>query len=100
MAESRAQEMQILNAESNLVRDEAALDSAKATLEQAQNNNTRIQASFLRKQQLHEDGLISREEYDVAMTDAKVASPNYWLPRPAWPRRRLSCAFPGTTSIR
>ena len=73
MAESRAQEMQILNAESNLVRDEAALDSAKATLEQAQNNNTRIQASFLRKQQLHEDGLISREEYDVAMTDAKVA---------------------------
>jgi HlyD family secretion protein len=72
MAEARGQEMQILNAETNLTRDEAALAAASAQLEQAQNNNLRIQASFLRKQQLHEDGLISREDYDTAMTDAKV----------------------------
>jgi HlyD family secretion protein len=73
MSEARAQEMQILNSESNLARDEAALNAAKAQLEQAQNSNARIQATFLRKQQLHEDGLVSREEYDIAMTDAKVA---------------------------
>jgi HlyD family secretion protein len=73
MAETRAQEMQILNADSNLTRDEAALNVARAQLEQARNNNARIQATFQRKQQLHEDGLISREEYETAMTDAKVA---------------------------
>jgi HlyD family secretion protein len=73
MSDARAQEMQILNADSNLARDEAALNAARAQLEQAKNNNTRIQATFHRKQQLHEDGLVSRDEYETAMTDAKVA---------------------------
>jgi HlyD family secretion protein len=72
-SEARAQEFQILNAEAGLARDEAALRSAKAQLDQAENNNNRAQASFRRKQQLHEDGLISREEYEMAQNDAKVA---------------------------
>ncbi len=73
MADARAQEFQILNAESNLARDEAMLRSSKAELEQAETNDARIQNSYRRKQQLHEDGLISREEYEAAQTDAKVS---------------------------
>ncbi len=72
-SEARAQEFQIMNAESNLARDDAALRSSKAEFEQAQNNNVRAQTSFKRKQQLHEDGLISREEYEMAQNDARSA---------------------------
>ena len=72
-SEARAQEFQIMNAESALARDEAALRSSKAELEQAQYNNVRAQSSFKRKQQLHEDGLISREEYEMAQNDARAA---------------------------
>jgi HlyD family secretion protein len=71
VAESRAQQFQILNAEAGLARDEASLNSARAELEQAQNNFTRSQNSFTRKQQLHEDGLISREEYEMAQNEAR-----------------------------
>jgi HlyD family secretion protein len=73
MSEARGQEFQILNAETNLARDEVALRSSLAELEQAENNSSRIQSSFKRKQQLHEDGLISREEYESAQNDARSA---------------------------
>jgi len=73
LSEARGQEFQILNAETNLARDEVALKSALAELEQAENNNARVQSSFKRKQQLHEDGLISREEYEMAQNEAKTA---------------------------
>jgi HlyD family secretion protein len=72
-AEAQAQAFQIMNAESGLARDQAALRSSRAQLEQAENNNIRSQASFKRKQQLHEDGLISREEYEAAQNDARAA---------------------------
>ncbi len=72
-SEARAQEFQILNAEAGLARDESALRSSRAELEQAQNNNVRAQTSFKRKQQLHEDGLISREEYEMAQNDARAS---------------------------
>jgi HlyD family secretion protein len=72
-SDARAQEFQIMNAEANLLRDEASLRSARAELEQAESNNGRSQNTFKRKQQLHEDGLVSREEYEAAMADAKVA---------------------------
>jgi HlyD family secretion protein len=71
-ADARAQAFQILNAEANLARDEAALRSATAQLEQAENNFARSESSFKRKQQLHEDGLLSREDYEMAQNDFKV----------------------------
>ena len=74
MADARAQEFLILNAEAGLARDEAALRSARAELDQAESNLNRAQNSYRRKQQLHEDGLLSREEYELAQTEAKVAS--------------------------
>jgi HlyD family secretion protein len=73
MADVRAQDFAILNAEAQLSRDEAALRSSRAQLAQAESNYIRGQSSFKRKQQLNEDGLISREEYEVAQNDLKVA---------------------------
>jgi HlyD family secretion protein len=72
-SDARAQEFQILNAEANLGRDEASLRSAKAQLEQAENNFNRSESSFKRKQQLHEDGLLSREEYEMAQNEFRVS---------------------------
>jgi HlyD family secretion protein len=73
LAETRAQEFLIMNAEANLKRDEASLRSARAELAQAEHNFTRAESSFKRKQLLHEDGLISRDEYEAAQNDFKAA---------------------------
>ena len=47
--------------------------TARAELDQAENNYSRMQSSFKRKQQLHEEGLISREDYEMAQNDVKSA---------------------------
>ena len=73
IAESRGQEFLIMNAEANLLRDEASLRSSRAELEQAENNFSRAQSSFKRKQALNEEGLISRDEYEIAQNDFKSA---------------------------
>jgi HlyD family secretion protein len=73
VSDVRGQEFQILNAEANLARDEASLRSARAEQEQAENNFNRVETSYKRKQQLHEEGLISREDYEMAQNDAKTA---------------------------
>ncbi len=80
-ADARAQEFQILNAEANLARDEASLRSSRAELEQAEHNNTLAQNTFKRKQQLHEDGLISREEYEQSQNSARAARSQYEVSR-------------------
>ena len=72
-AEVRAQEFMIMNAEANLQRDEASMRSARAELAQAQNNNERMESSFRRRQTLYEDGLISRDEYEIAQLDLRAA---------------------------
>jgi multidrug resistance efflux pump len=45
----------------------------RASLESAESNFTRATNSFKRKQQLHEDGLLSREDYELAQSEAKSA---------------------------
>jgi HlyD family secretion protein len=72
-ADARAQQYMIMNAEAGLARDEAALRSARADVDQAENNFARAQSSFNRKQQLNEDGLISREEYEQAQNELKLS---------------------------
>lgn len=69
----RAQEFQISNAEANLARDEASLKSAQAQLAQAQANLTVSENTYRRKQELNEDGLVSREEYEQSVNNYKVA---------------------------
>jgi HlyD family secretion protein len=73
MAEARGQDFLIMNAEADLLRYEASLKSYWAELEKAENNYTRAQSSFKRKQQLHEDGLISREDYETALNEKQLA---------------------------
>ena len=73
MADARAQQFMIMNAQASLARDEAALRSARADLDQADNNFARTQSSFNRKQQLNEDGLISRDDYEQAQNDLKLS---------------------------
>jgi HlyD family secretion protein len=72
-ADARQQEFSINSAEANLTSQRAALRSAQAGLEQAESNFTKESNSFKRKQQMHEDGLISREEYELAQATAKAA---------------------------
>jgi len=73
LSDANAQEFQILNTDAGLARDEASLRSSQAEMEQAQGNLNIAQNTFRRKQQLHEDGLISREEYDQAQNNYKAA---------------------------
>src|SRR5213594_764537 len=72
-SDARSQELQILTAESNLKRDEAGLLSSKAGLEEAESAYARNMNSFKRKQQLNEEGLISREDYELAQDQLKSA---------------------------
>jgi HlyD family secretion protein len=71
MSEARGQEFLIMNAEANLVRDQATLASARAELAQAESDYQREQSSFNRQQQLHEDGLIPREDYEKAQNNLR-----------------------------
>ena len=73
LADLRAQEFAIMNAEANLQRDEASLRSTRADLALAEDNLLRTQASYRRKQSLYEDELISRDEYEIAQLDLKSA---------------------------
>jgi HlyD family secretion protein len=72
-----AQNFQILNAQQNLASAQASLASARAENVQAENNLNRTRSSFQRMQQMHEDGLISREEYEQAQNNLKSAQAQF-----------------------
>ena len=72
-AQARVQEFEISNAEVQLMHEENALKAAQAQLQQSQDNFTRAQSSFKRQQQLHEDGLLSRDDYEEAQNKLMVA---------------------------
>ncbi len=72
-ADVRNQKIVIDNAKNELLRNEASLKSSRADLERAESNLARVESSYRRKQQLSEDGLISREEYEIAINDFKLA---------------------------
>ncbi len=73
VAEDRAQTFDIANAEVNIMRDETSLKSARAELIQAEFNFVRAERSFQRQQQLHEDGLISRDDYEASQNEFRSA---------------------------
>jgi HlyD family secretion protein len=73
IADARNQEIVIANAQNDLLRSEASLRSSRADLERAKSNLVRVDASYRRKQQLNEEGVISREEYEIAQNDFKLA---------------------------
>lgn len=71
--EVRNREIEISNAELQLDRDKAALNQAKAELQQKQDDYERQQNSFKRKQKLHEEGLLSRDDYEIALNSLSSA---------------------------
>jgi HlyD family secretion protein len=71
--ELRSQEFQIATADTNIANTRSQLESARAQSEQADANLIRVQNSFKRSQQMSEDGIISREEYEMAKNNLKVA---------------------------
>jgi HlyD family secretion protein len=73
VADTRNQEIVIANAENDLARSEASLKSSRADLERAENNLARVESSFKRKQQLNEEGLLPREDYEIAQNELKQA---------------------------
>lgn len=72
-AQIRVQEFEISNAEVQVMREEASLRAAQAQLQRERDNFARTQSSFNRQQQLHEDGLISRDDYEEAQNKLKSA---------------------------
>jgi len=73
LAEVRSQEISIKNAEANLQRDESTLTSTRARLDVAVNDFDREQSKFKRLQQLHEERLLSKEDYEIAQNSVKAA---------------------------
>jgi HlyD family secretion protein len=72
-AEARGQQFEIANAEINLLRDETSLKSAQAELERAEYNFAKSQRTYNRNQELYEDGVISREEYENFQNEFRSA---------------------------
>jgi HlyD family secretion protein len=72
-ADVRNQNFVIENAKNDLMRNEASLRSANADLKRSESNLSKVENSYKRKQQLNEDGVISKEEYEAAVNDYKLA---------------------------
>ena len=64
-------DIEITNTELQLERDKASLNQARAELVQKEDNLKREQGSFRRKQQLHEEGLLSNDDYEAAQNSLK-----------------------------
>ena len=72
MSDAGTQKVQIASAEANIMRDEAQLQQLSSELEQAKYNFTRAEKSFQRMQQLNEENLISREEYEQSQNQMRI----------------------------
>jgi HlyD family secretion protein len=71
--ELQAQQFQISTADHNLSNSKVQVESARSQADQAEAGYKRAQNSFKRSQQLNEDGLISREEYEQAQLSLTAA---------------------------
>ncbi|HSR49235.1 MAG TPA: efflux RND transporter periplasmic adaptor subunit [Acidobacteriota bacterium] len=72
-ADSENQAAQVRVQESMVERDEASVSKAEAELQKARQNYEIAKRAFERKQQMHEDRLISRDAYDQARNDLIAA---------------------------
>jgi HlyD family secretion protein len=73
----RAQEFNISTAEHNMANARSQLESIRAQKDQAEANLARALSSFKRSQQMSEDGLISRDEYEQAQINLKSVQAQY-----------------------
>ncbi len=73
VAEVRNRKIDLLNAELQLKRDEASLNQQRADLIQKENNYNRELNSFRRYQKLHEERLLSNDDYEAAQNSLNSA---------------------------
>ena len=73
LANSRAQEIEIANAQVQLMQNESNLRSARAELERAEYNFSRLQNRYERQSELMENGLISRDDFEKEQNDYRSA---------------------------
>jgi len=73
----RAQQFQISTAEYNIANAKTQLESTRSQKDQAEANLARATSSFKRSQQLSEEGLISRDEYEQAQTNLKAVQSQF-----------------------
>ncbi|MBN2320213.1 MAG: efflux RND transporter periplasmic adaptor subunit [Acidobacteria bacterium] len=74
VADVRNKKIDLVNAELQLQRDEASLNQQRAELIQKESNYKREQNSFKRQQKLHEEGLLSHDEYEIAQNSLNSSS--------------------------
>lgn len=73
-AEAKSAEVAIATAMANLASDDVALASARLEAEQTSIAAERADASFRRKKELFEQGLLGSEEFEIADADARIAN--------------------------
>ncbi|HLQ36628.1 MAG TPA: efflux RND transporter periplasmic adaptor subunit [Planctomycetota bacterium] len=83
-ADAQNNEVGVATALANLAAEETALANLKVDLEQARVTRARSQASYLRKKELFDGGLLGIEEYELADADARIAQQ-----RLAWNEARI-----------
>jgi HlyD family secretion protein len=73
-AEAQNAEVGVATAEANNAAEQTVLANLKVDLEQARITLERSQASFRRKKELYDSGLIGSEEFEIASADTRIAA--------------------------
>lgn len=71
-ADARNGDVGVATAEANLAAERTALANARLETEQATTSRDRAKASYERKKQLHAQGLIGSEEFEIAAAEARL----------------------------
>ncbi|MFN8825687.1 MAG: HlyD family secretion protein [Planctomycetota bacterium] len=72
-ADVQNSEVGVQTAEASLAAEHNALANARIEKEQSQTSAERAKASFARKQELHQKGLIGSEEFEISAAEARLA---------------------------
>ncbi|HEU4418656.1 MAG TPA: biotin/lipoyl-binding protein, partial [Planctomycetota bacterium] len=86
-AEARNALVGVATAEANLAGERTALAGAKVEFEQARISRERAEQSFRRKEEMFQSNLIGGEEYEVAVSEARLAQQRF-----EWNKARIEQA--------
>ena len=86
-ADARNAEVGVATAQANLAGEKTALAGVKVEFEQARISRDRAEQSFRRKEEMFQSNLIGGEEYEVAVSEARLAQQRY-----EWNKARIEQA--------
>src|SRR5262245_3784681 len=86
-ADARNAEVGVATAEANLAGEKTALAGVKVEFEQAKISRERAEQSFRRKEEMFQSNLIGGEEYEVAVSEARLAQQRF-----EWNKARIEQA--------